>query len=107
MKNEFNQDICGHCKEPIQPGWENGWPLFGTIDLGFSAQAFGALCGMKTCASEAHFEIWSLGHPALEINEAQHLRFRWTEKTDYRLCYSCQKELINLVGKFFKYPQIP
>lgn len=61
---------CGRCGSVANPtdGWEHSWPLYGKIDLGFPAQAFGALCGMQHIAEKEHFKWWSEGHPAMTDN---------------------------------------
>ena len=99
---------CGRCGsgEIDGPRWENGWPNYGTIDLGYASQAFGALCGMKYCAAPEHFAVWEEGHPAMTDNGAQHVRFEWnTGKNDFRLCRSCQTDLFQVVGDFFGFPR--
>ena len=104
---------CGRCGEPANPndGWENGWPLYGRIHLGFPAQAFGALCGMEFIAERHHFKWWHKGHPAMTTNGAQEVVFEWGNGNTYdstgryRLCYECQKELLKVIGKFFGIPE--
>lgn len=98
---------CGRCgsREIDGPRWENGWPNYGKIELGFAAQAFGALCGMRHCADREHFLVWREGHPAMTKNGAQHVCFEWKPGTKYRLCYNCQKALLGVVGEFFGFPQ--
>jgi hypothetical protein len=98
---------CGRCGESANPndGWEHGWPLQGKIDVGFPAQAFGALCGMQFIAEPKHFAWWKEGHPAMTKNDAQHIIFEWKHTDEWRLCYDCQKELLRTIGKFFKIPE--
>lgn len=104
---EHEQITCGRCGEVANPtdGWEHGWPLFGTIDIGFPAQAFGALCGMRHIAEDHHFKWWGQGHPAMTRNGAQRITFAWKHDAAWRLCYNCQKELLCLIGQFFKIPE--
>ena len=98
---------CGRCDSPVDgQNWENGWPNYGKIELGFAAQAFGALCGMQHIAEPEHFDVWHEGHPAMTTDGAQEVCFEWKPgETDYRLCYYCQKELLRRVGEFFGFPQ--
>ena len=100
--------MCGRCGEVANPtdGWEHGWPLHGKIDIGFPSQAFGALCGMRHIAENHHFLWWGEGHPAMTKNAAQHVTFEWdSENPKFRMCYKCQKELLKVVGEFFKIPE--
>ncbi len=92
--------LCGRCGDAIRQGWENDWPLHGTIDLGSPSQAFAKLRGRTGCADASDFEWWSKGHPAMEKNDAQRVTFKWDCKSSWRLCYDCQMELLALVGKF-------
>lgn len=98
---------CGKCGEVANPtdGWEHGWPLYGTIDIGFPSQAFGALCGAKGGADNEHFAVWHEGHPAMTRNDAQHVTFGWTSDSPWRLCYNCQRKLLMVVGEFFGFPE--
>lgn len=98
---------CGRCDRVIDPdgSWENQWPLYGTIDLGFPAQAFGALCGAKCCAETNHFAWWREGYPAMTTNEAQRVTFMWKSDSKWRLCRSCQRELLSVIGRFFHIPE--
>jgi hypothetical protein len=101
-----DQVKCGRCGEVANPtdGWEHGWPLYGEIKIGFPAQAFGALCGMKHIAEPEHFSWWNEGHPAMIDNSAQSVAFEWDCDKEWRLCYECQKELLRVIGNFFKIP---
>lgn len=94
---------CGRCSKCINPtdGWESGWPLYGTITLGFASQAFAYLCGGHNIATGAQFKWWDEGHPAMSKNGAQLVEFKWDSESRWRLCYDCQKELLQTVGKFF------
>jgi|AVFP01.1.fsa_nt_gi hypothetical protein len=101
---------CSRCGGKIDGDrWENGWPNYGYIHLGFAAQAFGALAGMEHIASREHFEAWSKRHKAMTKNDAQEVVFEWGagykyDSSDrYRLCYKCQKELLKTIGAFFGY----
>lgn len=90
----INCSRCG-CEADPDNRWENRWPLRGLIDLGFSAQAFGALCGMEYIAESHHFDWWKEGHPAMKINNAQRVVFEWKYDGSFRLCYQYQTELIS------------
>lgn len=104
---------CGRCNKVANPtdGWEHGWPLYGHLEVGFPAQAFGALCGMGHVAAPEHFQWWAEGHPALIENGAQEIIFEWgtgyhfDSKGRFRLCYICQKELLKMLGQFFGIPK--
>lgn len=104
---EKDQVMCGRCGDVVNPddGWEHRWPLHGTIDIGFPAQVFGALCGMSHVAEAHHFLWWGEGHPAMTKNAAQRVVFEWSQETQWRLCYDCQKELLCVIGEFFGIPE--
>jgi len=102
---------CTRCgSNNIDTGrWEDGWPNYGRIEIGYAAQAFGALCGAEHCAEPEHFTAWHKGHPAMIENGAQSVIFEWgagykfDSRERYRLCRGCQKSLLAVIGKFFKY----
>jgi hypothetical protein len=110
---ESERILCSRCDKCANPtdGWENGWPLYGRLDIGFPAQAFGHLGRCNHCADAEHFEWWREGHPAMTVNEAQAVTFEWgnghqyDSRGRYRLCYDCQKELLHVLGDFFGIPQ--
>jgi hypothetical protein len=91
---------CGRCDSQIGEHWSNGWPNYGTITLGYASQIFAVLRG-HSWADEEDFQSWKKGHSAMTINDAQKVQFAWGPDTPYRLCRSCQAELIRLVGRFF------
>lgn len=104
----INQQVkCGRCGNVANPTdhWAHGWPLYGKIKIGFPAQAFGALCGMEHIADDEHWLWWREGHPAMTTNDAQEVCFEWKHDNPYRLCYDCQKELLRVIGEFFKIPE--
>ena len=93
---------CSRCKKEADDGtWESGCN-YGRIQLGLSSQIFAALCPGKP-------DAWKIGHPAAVKNDAQEVIFDWGENynkpevSDYVLCRECQKELIGIVGRFFRY----
>lgn len=102
---------CSRCgrDDTNSHSWEDGWPNYGRIELGFSSQAFAALCGAKGCAEEEHFAAWRKGHPAMVENQAQSVIFEWgngykfDSRDRYRLCRECQRSLLTVVGNFFGY----
>lgn len=91
---------CGRCNSMIDESWEQGWPLHGRITLGYGSQIFALLRG-HSWAEDDDFRWWKQGHPAMTKNEARCTEFAWSEKTPYRLCSTCQAELIRMVGQFF------
>lgn len=103
------QVLCSRCGKVANPddSWIHDWPLYGRIEVGFPSQAFAALGGAKHIADREHFIWWRRGHPALITNEAQEICFLWgngykyDSRGRYRLCYDCQRELLNMLGRFF------
>lgn len=106
-----NDESCVRCNNVIDPSngkrWEFGWPLYGSIQLGFAAQIFAKLADARGCADNEHFKWWKEGHAALIKNEAQEVIFDWGQnsKSKCLLCYECQSKLINMVGEFFGIPK--
>lgn len=101
--------LCDRCGGPQDPTngvrWEHGWPLYGTIRLGFPAQAFAFLRGREHVAENVDFKWWGEGHPAMAKNEAQEVIFSWSSDGKACLCYDCQKKLLQLIGEFWGIPQ--
>ena len=101
---------CSRCRRPIAfANWEEGWPVYGHLDLGYAGQAFATLTCADNVALDEDFAVHAEGHPALIRNEAQHITFQWGNGGDYdspgfRLCSDCQETLLNLIGWFFGFP---
>lgn len=101
---------CSKCKEKVDfPTWENGWPNYGRIELGYAAQIFVPLSGGTGVGLDKHFDAWEKSSKAVLKQSAQSVIFEWGNgyKYDsckrYRLCKKCQKKLLQKIGKFFRY----
>jgi len=107
IEPEYNTiTCCSRCGGKIDDSWWNEWPNYGKIELGFAAQAFGALGGFEHIAGS---RVPDKPHKAMVQDDAQEVIFQWGagykyDSTDrYRLCYDCQKELLKTIGAFFRY----
>jgi hypothetical protein len=99
-------NTCDRCLGNAETGrWESGWPMKGAIDMLAASQAFAKLAGVTGCADKEHFDWWREGHPAMTINEAQHVRFEWSHDGKFRLCYDCHNKLLAVIGEFFGVPR--
>jgi hypothetical protein len=100
--------LCSHCGNPANPTtrWESGWPLYGRIELGFPSRIFSPLV-QRVFPDCNTMEKLVEGHKAAVNFEAQEVVFEWGngykfDSSDrYRLCYKCQRELIEIIGSFF------
>lgn len=102
------KEFCSRCGNRINLSrWEEQWPNYGKVQLGFASQIFGTLCGEDGCAKREHFKVWHEGHPAMTLNGAQQICFEWRKggENDYILCRECQREFIGIVGAFFRFPE--
>lgn len=101
---------CGRCGNVANPtdGWEHAWPLRGTLEIGFPSQIFVPLFGQY----DGSGEFWQQSHPVIKKFDAQNVIIQWegdntyNDKTgvaNYRLCYECQKQLLQVIGQFFKF----
>ena len=99
---------CGHCANP-NAGWEHDWPLYGRIEIGFPAQIFCALGSGGHTANDEDFELWhnAKSHGAVKDFSAQSITLEWgngykfDSRGKFRLCYNCQKALLQAIGAFF------
>ena len=75
--------------------------------MGFPAQTFAFLAGCKHIADRAAFQVWDENHPAFTRWAAQEIVIEWGNGYQYdstgryRLCYNCQKVLLEVLGQFF------
>lgn len=96
--------FCSRCQREIGNGWEEQWPNFGRIEIGFAAQIGYAL---------------GLGSPfpdrlnGFRAGDAQNLVVEWGQgyrfdtRDSFILCAGCQKVLLGLIGAFFGGKPIP
>jgi hypothetical protein len=79
---------CSRCEKEKGKHWENGWPNFGKIEIGFSAQM------------EKVIKI-PYKSDLVEKMEPQKAVLKWGNEEKYNLCSNCQEELIVIIGNFF------
>lgn len=107
-----SQILCSRCGNVANPtdGWEHGWPNYGHIRLGIDCCSMDALTGDAGISCSRN--IWHDNHPMMEKFDAQEVVFTWGNGYEYdtvgkyRLCHKCQRELISIIGAFFKFPEM-
>lgn len=90
--------VCSHCGGSLGEGWESNCNN-GMIDLSVSC------CSLDYLWGEGYTKKgYGFNHPAMteKVNDFQNLHFKWDHKGKYRICRTCQTELIQIIGNFFK-----
>ena len=94
--------LCFHCGEEIGESWEEGWCNYGNITIGISC------CSLEYLWEDRELDI-GFEHPAMIESGYQEINLQWgsgykfdSKERGYRLCWDCQRELMGLVGGFFR-----
>lgn len=95
------QILCSRCNQVANPtdGWEHGWCIYGNINLGFHSRINDALAGKFISKIPKSNVIKDFGFQEITLEWGNGFKYDTTGK--YRLCEPCQRELLNLIGKFF------
>jgi len=99
---EAEQMPCWRCGKVANPtdGWEHGWPLTGSIKVGFPSCLPSSLFRESLLAKDKREP--ELMSPLVDKWGYQDISLSWGPSQDtYRLCYDCQKAFLEVVGDFF------
>ena len=116
---EEEQVLCSRCGNVANPddGWENDWPNYGQILLGFNSvihwplleKAVGPSFNPGYHENPIVKSVISGKHPAVKLFGAyQSIIIEWSAgdypasiSKKYRLCRDCQRDLLTIIGEFF------